>query len=149
MQGSKPWSKLKSRVEALWASDLRMSIHCTSYPFSTPGPAVRVSRHWITLDKATVWDFPGPFLSETRSRGGPVRDGYPGFANGGSVIGELLRDYLDRARDKLFDPFALDHWELTDILKAADRRLGREVLMAWGGALDAEHPARPILAKRF
>jgi len=146
---TKPWSKLKSRIEALWADGLGMSIHCTSYPFNTPGAPVRVSRHWITLGKEILWDFPGPFLSEGRSRGGPVDNAYPGFANGGSVIGELLREYLDRPRELLLHPFTEDRWELADILRAADRRLGKEALQSWSRDLGADHPAKRVLDKRF
>lgn len=145
---SGPWSKLKSRVEALWAPGLGLSIHCTSYPFATPGSPHRVSRHWITMDKSIVWDFPGPFLGEDRARGGPVPDADRHHANGGSVVGVLLRDYLDRSREALFEPFADDAWELTDVLRAADRRLGREALTAWAAKFDAGHPALKVLTRR-
>ena len=147
---SKPWSKLKSRIEALWTKDLPLAIHCTSYPFNTPGTPVRVSRHWITLDKAILWDFPGPFLSETPARGRSAGEfASSAYPNGGSIIGELLRDYLDRPRDALFEPFDEDGWELTDILRAADTRLGRQALLMWSVALDDGHPARRVLTRRF
>jgi hypothetical protein len=45
--------------------------------------------------------------------------------------------------------FEMDEWELTDILRAADRRLGRQTLLAWARTLDLDHPAEKVLAARF
>jgi hypothetical protein len=42
-----------------------------------------------------------------------------------------------------------DSWELTDVLRAADRRLGRATVTAWADTLDARHPARPVVEARF
>lgn len=145
----KPWSKLKSRVEALWPDDLPLVIHCTSYPWPHPGRHESVSRHWITLSKAILWDFPGPFLRSDRARGGPVAYASPHYPNGGSIVGELLRQYLDRPKAALFEPFDDDQWELTDILRAADRRIGKQVLSAWRPHLDLEHPACAIIDMRL
>ena len=145
----KPWSKLKSRVEALWADKLQLAIHCTSYQWPHPGRPEPVSRHWITLSKAILWDFPGPFLSTDRIRGGPVAYASLHFPNGGSIVGELLREYLDRPKAALFEPFDNDQWELTDILRAADRRIGRQTLSAWGAGLDAGHPACAVIEARL
>jgi hypothetical protein len=145
---SRPWSKLKSRVEDLWVPKLGLQIHCTSYDWPDFGSRHHLSRHWITLGKAIIWDFPAPFLRDPPARGRRA-EGYLGFPNGGRVIGELLRDYVDRDRDDLFDPFEDDGWELTDILRAADRRLGRAVLKTWAKTLDDGHPAHAVLAARF
>lgn len=145
----KPWSKLKSRVEALWADNLPLAIHCTSYPWPHPGRPEQISRHWITLSKRIVWDFPGPFLSDDRARGGPVVDASSHFPNGGSIIGEVLRQYLDRPRAALFEPFDDDRWELTDILRAADRRIGAQALRAWSLELEADHPAGAVIEYRL
>jgi hypothetical protein len=59
-----------------------------------------------------------------------------------------MREYLDRPRERLMEPFD-DPWELAAILRAADRRLGRACLLGWGNNLDTEHPARLVLAARF
>jgi len=148
----KPWSKLKSRVEALWPDELPLSIHCTSYDLGAHiGTSIHeyASRHWITLAKSIVWDFPGPFLRPERARGGPVQHAGPGWPNGGTIIGELLRQYLDRPRAALFEPFEEDHWELTDMLRAADRRIGKEALRKWSADLDEGHPALPVIGARL
>jgi hypothetical protein len=147
----KPWSKLKSRVEALWPEALPLSIHCTSYDLGAhSGTSLRThaSRHWIVLSKKIVWDFPGPFLRDDRSRGGPVKDASIHHPNGGTIVGELLRQYLDRPKDALFETFDDDQWELTDVLRAADRRIGKDALRRWSTVLDDQHPAHPILSAR-
>lgn len=146
---SKPWSKLKSRVEALWDPALSLAIHCTAYTNSVTRRDHRLSRHWLMLEKAVIWDFPGQFLDEIPARGRKFTGAEHGWANGGSVIGDLLRDYLDRPVSDLFAPFEDDGWELTDILRAADRRLGKRILLDWARGLDDAHPAHRVLRARF
>ena len=60
----------------------------------------------------------------------------------------LMRDYLDRPRGQLMEPFE-DPWELAAILRAADRRLGRACLLGWAADLDQGHPALIVLGARF
>ena len=146
---SAPWSKLKARVEALWDPALPRAIHCTAYANnrSRKGES-RLSRHWLVLSKEIIWNFPGDFMGEA-SRGRPVPHCDPHFANGGGYISDLLREYLDRPVADLFKPFEADGWELTDVLRAADRRLGRAALRDWAKALDAAHPANRVLLARF
>jgi hypothetical protein len=44
-------------------------------------------------------------------------------------ISNLIRDYVDTSREALLQKsFDHDHWGLTDILKAADRRIGKRRL---------------------
>ena len=146
----KPWSKLKSRVEALWDPALPLAIHCTAYSNSVSRRDSRLSRHWLALGGSIIWDFPGQFLEEAPPRGRKAPPiAAPLFPNGGSVIGELLREYVDRPVADLFRPFEDDGWELTDILRAADRRLGKAVLADWAATLDDAHPALAVLALRF
>lgn len=42
-----------------------------------------------------------------------------------------------------------DPWELGAILRAADRRLGRNTLLTWAAGLDSEHPALKVIDARF
>jgi len=42
-----------------------------------------------------------------------------------------------------------DPWELAAILRAADRRLGRDRLLGWARTLDPEHPALVVIRTRF
>ena len=147
---TKPWSKLKSRVESLWDPALPLTIHCTAYANSADRKGEsRFSRHWLVLKKAVIWDFPGQFVSEEPACGVRFAAGAPGWHFGGSIIGVLLRDYIDRSPAALFDPFPEDGWELTDLLRAADRRLGKKVLSEWARTLRADHPAHRVLETRF
>jgi hypothetical protein len=136
---SKPWSKLRTRIEALWVPSLNLNIHCSVHSYATTHERFDQPRYWITLDGETVWDT-GELLSTQ------VIPYYYDIRH----VSELLREYLDRARDKLFDPFD-DHYDgLTDILRAADRRLGFSRLTLWTLRDPPPSPgARRILRARF
>ena len=170
---SKPWSKLKSRIEALWVPGMSLAIHANSYTHDSGHDKYQLPRHWLLLDKQIIWDFPGPFLHPKQPvRGQQIIHWYditmvrspdekpvthPPTGNTlttlasttSSMIAILLRQYLDRPRDKLFEPFPLDQWELIDMLRAADARVGRSKLAAWASTLDDQHPAQPVLRSRM
>jgi len=175
MKNTKPWSKLKTRIENLWIKDLPMQIHVNRFTEITSHDTWENPRHWIVLDKKILWDFPGPFM-ETRDHAPSPRgrkiNYFEEFAscesdvpnpiekaphnnrkycrtNFSSIISIVLRQYIDRPKDKLFDPFPQDEWELTDILKAADARIGKTKLQEWMKNLDIEHPALKVLNWRF
>ncbi len=147
------WSKLKSRVEALWVPTLPLAIHANVWVKHTTHWDLDEPRHWIVLNRTIIWDFPGPFMKAEPARGQRItywEDAYGwGGGNGkSSVIATLLRDYLDRDRERLFEPFENDQWELGDILRAADRRIGRERLVEWSESLDQGSPARIVVERR-
>lgn len=155
------WSKLKSRVEALFAPGLELAIHCNVFVQVRKVFTFDEPRHWVVLGHGRhariLWDFPGPFLRPGRgmaprsARGQPLDTWEQGYGSEGrkpSETSALLHEYLDRPRMRLMDAFEYP-WELAAILRAADRRLGRDVLLAWGCTLDAEHPACPVLHARF
>jgi hypothetical protein len=158
----KPWSKLKSRVEALFAPNLPLAIHCNVFVKVSKEFTFDEPRHWIMLGHGRagriIWDFPGPFLRPApdqpprSGRGLPLdywESGY-GWDNGRSPSEPsiLMRAYLDRPRERLMESFE-DPWELAAILRAADRRLGRACLLNWAQALDPEHPALAVIQARF
>lgn len=157
----KPWSKLKSRVEALFAPGLPLAVHCNVFVKVTKEFTFDEPRHWMVLGRGRagriIWDFPGPFLrpgrdKPPRSARGPALDywesGYGWSGRKPSEPSALMRDYLDRPRARLMEPFE-DPWELAAILRAADRRLGCERLLTWAETLDPEHPALPVVRARF
>ena len=151
---SRRWSKLKSRVEALWVPALPMAIHANVFVQHTKHWDLDEPRHWIMLDKTIIWDFPGPFMKPEPPRGRRIvywEDAYGwGGGNGqSSIIATLLHQYLERDRARVFEPFENDHWELADILRAADRRIGRERLIEWSKRLDQESPARIVVEQRL
>ena len=157
----RPWSKLKSRVEALFAPGLQLAIHCNVFTTVTKEFTFDEPRHWVVLGRGRagriIWDFPGPFLRPAPGKPPRSRRGLPldywesGYGLAGRQPSEpstLMRDYLDRSRERLMEPFE-DPWELAAILRAADRRLGRERLLAWAGGLEPEHPALTVIRARF
>ncbi len=157
----KPWSKLKSRIESLFAPNLELAIHCNVFVKVTMHDTWDEPRHWMVLGRGAsqkiIWDFPGPFLRPSpdqppRSTRGPPLEhfeaGYRLSERQPSVPSATIRDYLDRPREQLMEPFD-DPWELAAILRAADARLGRRRLLEWGETLDGEHPAWKVLGARF
>lgn len=156
----KPWSKLKSRVEALFAPGLPLAIHCNVFVKTYKEFTFTEPRHWVMLGHGRagriIWDFPGPFLRPSRSQPprstrGPLLDYWETGYGGGrkpSDPSALMRDYLDRPRERLMEPFE-DPWELGAVLRAADRRLGRACLLDWAQGLDPEHPALVVIGARF
>ena len=156
-QPGKPWSKLKSRVEALFASGLQLAIHCNVFIKVTRHRELDEPRHWVVLGRGRagriIWDFPGPFLrpgpdKPPRSSRGPPLDYWESGYGCPSKPSALMRAYLDCPREQLMQPFE-DPWELGAILRAADRRLGRDCLLAWAARLDPEHPALHVINARF
>jgi uncharacterized protein len=99
----------------------------------------------FTLDygkKETIFDYPNQFMDlpdheaewwdkkRADSSGQiSVRNSYPYERHGVSEISVLIRDYIDRPREALFEPFENDRWGLTDILRALDRRVGKRRLL--------------------
>lgn len=73
----RPWSKLKSRVEARFAPGLPLAIHCNVCAEVTKEYTFDEPRHWIMLGHGRggqiIWDFPGPFLRPTPGK--PPRSG--------------------------------------------------------------------------
>jgi hypothetical protein len=158
----RPWSKLKSRVEALFSPGLKLAIHCNVFVTVTKEFTFDEPRHWIVLGHGRaakiIWDFPGPFLRSgpgkpSRSSRGPPLDywesGYGWSGRCPSEPSATIREYLDRPREQLLESFEDDPWELAAILRAADRRLGRARLLSWAAELDQAHPALIVLTARF
>ena len=159
--GSSPrrWSKLKSRIEALFAPELQLAIHCNVFVKVSRHWVFDEPRHWIVLGRGRtgriIWDFPGPFLRPGRdkpprsSRGPPLDFWEMGYgSSSSSKPATLIHGYLDRPRGQLLQPFE-DPWELGAILRAADRRLDRGNLLNWAAGLDQEHPALEVIKARF
>jgi hypothetical protein len=87
-------------------------------------------RYWITLNKETIWDYPKQFATKN----GVVKNlsgfeaQYPYVTDVGD-ISELVREYIDTPKVEIFNKvFNDDRWGLINILRAADRRIGRRRL---------------------
>ena len=142
-QGRRRWSKLGRDIKALFAPGLPLQIHCNARPPNCKFPRgmTMFPRYWITLGKETIFDYPSDFLElidheaadwEKRysdpSGQITVWNSYPFEKHGVSEISCLLRDYINRPKEALMEPFENDRWGLADILRAADRRIGKQRL---------------------
>jgi hypothetical protein len=122
------WSKLQKQLYLLLDPQLDFQIQCRVVRMATRRGRTDLPRYWITLEGETIWDYPGDFVlpdGSTRRADGTFILGYP-YATDISHISELLREYIDTPADELMSRhFEHDHWGLANILRAADRRIGR------------------------
>jgi hypothetical protein len=131
------WSRLGRDVKALFDPMLNLQIHCIMQPLKGKNAigSTHFPRYWITLNKEVIFDYPRQFMDlpdhkprwwENQNKEfTTVAKSYPYEEHGVSEISNLLREYINRPKDKLFEPFATDRWGLADILRAADRRVGK------------------------
>lgn len=96
-------------------------------------------RYWITLGKDIIFDYPKDF---------PGNSDYP-YITDVPDISQLIREYIDTPVDELLSKdFADDKWGLTDILRAADRRIGKRRLESLRDGI-TNPSAQTIIAKRL
>ncbi len=135
----KRWSKLQKQIYNLLLPELELQIHCAAYPMRSQYGSTDLGRYWITLGREIIWDYPKDFAGAKRK--------YP-YTTDIAAISELVREYVDTPVEALLRKrFDQDMWGLTAILKAADRRLGRERLTLVLGDEESE-AARRVLARR-
>ena len=112
------WSQLKGLLEALWDENLDLKMHCTVHR----GPdGLAIGRYWIVFKGQTIWEEPRDVASFLKAgRGNSVA----------TEITAVLRQYLDTPKDELLSAaFPGDRWGLTEVLLAADRRIGKRRLV--------------------
>ena len=124
----RPWSKLQRQLYLLFDPRLDLQIHCNVVRMNTRRGRTDLPRYWITLDGETLWDYPGQFVipgGGTRRYDSPFIKGYP-YQTDVPAISDLIREYIDTPAEEILTRiFAGDHWGLVNILRAADRRVGR------------------------
>ena len=122
-------------------------------------------RYWIVLNKEIIFDYPKDFLSNLIPRGGsrelrptgtstwllnsdlPVKDLYPYYTEV-QDISCVIREYIDTPVNELFYKiFENDKWGLTDILKAADKRLGKNKLIQIKQETSSSNVLKVIIAR--
>lgn len=133
----KRWSKLQKEIYDLLDDSLNIQIHCSIYRMKSQYGGTDLPRYWITLDKDIIFDYPKQFLNERvsvrhcknpESISQTVKMRYP-YVTDVSDISEIIREYIDTPVSALPEcGYEYDIWGLTDILKAADRRLGKKKL---------------------
>ena len=128
------FSKLKKRIEALFSPNINLEVRCTVYRKRTQYGPLKLPRLWITLNGEIVFDFIKDFANLI------TRDPYFSWKYKGTdldichldimFINDLIQEYIETPADILFDHvFPCDYYGLTDILKAADRRIGKNRLL--------------------
>jgi hypothetical protein len=154
----RPFSKIKKNIDSFFDEKLNMEMCCLSYPIRSQYGSSSIPRFYLKLGKEYIWDFPKDF---------EIKKHFHEWVNE-VHISELVRDYIDEPVDKLLrkefekDKISLtDHFymknrsedieielKLTELFKAADRRLGKEKLLSW--AKEVKNPlVDRILAIRF
>jgi hypothetical protein len=150
------WSKLRRQVYTILEPELNLQLYCTFYisdrdykagPFTSP-------RHWITLEKEIIWDFPSYFL-EWKHPNVPktlkyLESGHGLWGDFGSAPAQLMLEYLSTPVNQLLARvFSLDYWGLMNILRAGDRRIGQRRLRAFAEQLSPTEPAMKVIRRRF
>jgi len=122
---SKRWSKLQKELYLLFVSKLNLQLHCCVYRMKSQYGLTDLPRYYFTLDGGIIWDYPKDFIliSSTEKRTYPHQ-------NSMSDISILIREYINTPKLTLFDAsFNHDKWDLIDLLKAADKRIGKTRLL--------------------
>ena len=128
----KRWSKLQKQLYELVDESIDFKLHCTVYRMQSRCGSTDLPRYFITLAGEIIFDYPKDFV--LKSGGvkslalGALTKIYP-YGNDISDIGELIREYIDTPKEELFKKhFDADEWGLANVLKAADKRIGKRRL---------------------
>ena len=128
----KCWSKLQKRLYELVDESIDFKLHCTVYRMQSRRSSTDLPRYFITLAGEIIFDYPKDFVLKSGGvkslAGGALAKIYP-YGNDIGDIGELIREYIDTPKEELFAKhFDADEWGLVNILKAADKRIGKRRL---------------------
>lgn len=118
------WSSLQRQLYSLIDPAIDFQVHCRVYRMASQRGSTGLPRYWITLGKKIIWDYPKDFVdAPDYSAREPVVH-YP-YVTDVSSISDRIREYIDTPPHRLMsDHVGIDPWGLTDILRAADRRIG-------------------------
>jgi hypothetical protein len=126
----KPWSKLQRDLYKVMDRKIGFQIHCVAYRMDSEYGNTNLPRYWITLGKETLWDYPGDFVKEcgTKNYVDKIIHVYP-YNSDVPDISDLLREYIETPKEIIYEKhFENDKWGLVNILKSADRRIGKRRL---------------------
>ena len=128
----KRWSKLAKRLYEIVDESIDFRLHCTVYRMQSRRGSTDLPRYFITLAGEIIFDYPKDFALKSGGvkslAQGALTKIYP-YGNDISDIGELIREYIDTLKEELFAKhFGADEWGLVNILKAADKRIGKRRL---------------------
>lgn len=121
------WSKLQKELYLIMTDQIDIQVHCAVYRMDSEYGRTNLPRYWITLDQEIIWDYPKQFVTHD----GGVRNltgfvaGYP-YNTDISNISKLIREYIETPKNELMSKvFEHDHWGLINMLRCADRRIGK------------------------
>ncbi|MGV7222662.1 MAG: hypothetical protein ACQ9MH_14180 [Nitrospinales bacterium] len=116
----KRWSKLKKNIESFFADDLPLVIHCTDVNRVTGNPFGYLGKLRIQFGKEVLWSFPNDFITNDKSTWPEVGP----MSYTASNINRIIREYIDTPKSELLEKeFQDDLFKITDIFKAADKRI--------------------------
>ena len=148
----KPWSKLKKELTKLWVEDLPLDIHQTVYRMDSQMGHSDLPRYFLTLGKDIIYDFPKDFknekLTEGWGKGNEVKTVYP-YEGTVSQLSQAIREYIDTPIAEVLNKSFAQDFGLCDLLKSADRRIGKAKLIEWAKTLPDTSPVHKILQSRF
>lgn len=111
----KRWSKLQRDVYKIIDPKLNLQIHCRAYRMpNSQSTRPQIPRYWITLNEEIIFDIPKDLKKEKIKL-------YEHIPN----ISQLLRDYINSPIENLVSKEFNDDYGIINILKAADRRIGK------------------------
>ena len=135
------WSKLQKSLYSIASDKVDFQIHCSVYRMNSQRGSTGLPRYWITIGKDIIFDYPKQFMSSDQNKNYPYETQI-------SDISDCIREYIDCPVNLLPEKkFDNDTWGLTDILKAVDKRLGKERLKNY--FVSANSTIDEILKKRF
>lgn len=135
------WSKLQKSLYLIVSDKLDFQIHCSVYRMNSQRGNTNLPRYWITIGKDIVFDYPKQFMSADQNINYPYETQI-------SDISDCIREYIDCPAHLLPEKkFDKDMWGLTDMLKAVDKRLGKEKLKNY--FVSNNSTIDKILNKRF
>ena len=127
----RPWSKLQRDLYKILDNKINFQIHCVAYRKDSQRGSTNLPRFWITLGKETLWDYPKDFVKEhgTKNYSDTKIHNYP-YSSDVPDISDLLREYIETPKEEIYEKhFENDKWGLINILKSADRRIGKRRLI--------------------
>jgi len=166
------FSKLKKEIEKLFDPSIGMEFCCSAYPMrSKTGYATRsITRFYVKIGRDIIWDFPKDFEVNSKSSDWCSDNGISALVR--EYIDTPVAELLDKAFSGEFErrgciitystnpngervKYVIEKTDhevvitLTDIFKAADRRIGKKKLMEWFGKDIHIASVTSVLQKRF
>lgn len=118
---SKRWSKLQKRIYSMLDPALNLQIHCTRYRVMGHEGMQEFPRYFITLNGKVIFDWPRDYPLGDSSNSQKLASSYQ-IIGCASDISDAITEYLNADAQKQM--ILTDPWGITDIIRAADRRIG-------------------------